>query len=156
MSLLLAVYTGVYVMIAVVGLASLPLLIIRGHGLIGIMVAFLWFVILVCWQGRPKCYEIKDNSLVIVRSFPFRNIAIPLANVHDVLAFKLSMGKTLRLWGMSGLFSDTCWCWNRKFGKFFAAITDGDKVVMLSNGRKYAISPKYPDEFIADLKRMIP
>lgn len=155
MDVLLAVMTGIIVALGIIGLAALPLLIGKGEGEAVAGVAFFWLVILICWQARPKYYEIRDNSFVIVRKFPFRDVIISLADIHDVRAVKLRMSQIWRTFGIGGLFSNTGWFKNREFGKFFASTTDGDKVVMLSNGRKYAISPIAPDEFIADLKRII-
>lgn len=155
MSVGLAVMTGVIVALGVIGLAAVPLLISRGEGALALIVAFLWLVILICWQARPKWYEIGRDALVIVRSFPFRDVVIPLTDIRDAKTARVGALMLWKIYGINGLFSNTGWFRSREFGKFFASITDGNKVVMLSNGKKYAISPKYPDEFVADLKRII-
>ena len=155
MSVGLAVMTGVIVALGVIGLAAVPLLIARGEGAFALIVAFLWLVILICWQARPRYYEIGRDSLVIVRSFPFRDVVIPLTDIRDAKTARLGALMLRKIYGINGLFSNTGWFRSREFGKFFASITDGNKAVMLSNGKKYAISPKYPDEFVADLKHMI-
>jgi len=155
MSVGLAVMSGIIVALGLVGLAAMPLLIEKGQGVIAIIVAMLWLVILVSWQARPKCYEIGRDSLVIVRSFPFIDVVIPLTDMHDARTARVGALMLWKIYGINGLFSNTGWFRSREFGKFFASITDGNKAVMLSNGKKYAISPKYPDEFVADLKHII-
>lgn len=155
MSVPLAVMSGVTVTIGIIGLAAVPLLVGKEWGVAKLVAALLWPVILISWQARPKCYEIRGDALVIVRSFPFRDVVIPLADIRDVRSAKLGALMLRKIYGINGLFSNTGWFRSREFGKFFASVTDGDKVVMLSNGQRYAISPAQPDEFIADLKRII-
>lgn len=153
MSTGLAVMSGVFVAVAVIGLAAVPLLIGRGQGVMVLIVAFLWLIILICWQARPRCYELREDCIAVIRGWPYRNVIIPLADIKDVRIARLRWA-----WKTCGIdfpFSMSGWFRSKELGKFFASVTDADKVVLLSNGRKYAISPKYPDEFAADLKRII-
>jgi hypothetical protein len=152
MSVSLALSSGVLAFLGIIGLAALPLLIVRHEPGLIIMVPVLWVLIIYSWFLRPRCYEITDESIIITRQWPYKNAIIPLAGIKEVKRGKV--GKARMNYG-TDWFSLTGWFRNKEFGKFFMSVTDPDKVVLLSNGVYCAISPRYPDEFVADLKRII-
>ena len=108
MSVSLAIWSGVFVILGIIGLAALPLLFRRHETsgwLIGIIV--VWFWIVYGWLLRPKCYEIRDDSLVITRQWPYKSAIIPLKGIKEVQ--RVRIGKARIIYGASGLFSDTGW-----------------------------------------------
>ncbi|MBP6963894.1 MAG: hypothetical protein KBC96_05750 [Armatimonadetes bacterium] len=117
-----------------------------------LVAAFLLILIWTCWQIAPKRYDLTDDSLVIVRGWPFRDIPIPVAKILDVCPVKLSSFTTLRTFGVGGLFSASGWFWNKDIGSFFAEITNGHRTVLIDAGRKYVISPEDPHEFVQDIQ----
>lgn len=117
-------------------------------------VALLAVVIAVSWQMKPARYEVSDESVRVVRGWPFRNIAIPKAEIRDVRPVVLTW-RTIRTCGVGGLFSTGGWFWSRELGHFLVAMTNGHKLVLISNGGKFVISPGNPDEFISDVRSRI-
>lgn len=113
--------------------------------------AFVAVVIAFSWQMRPARYEISDEGVTIVRAWPFGNIAIPKAEIKDVRPVKLT-AKTIRTFGVGGLFGTGGWSWNRDLGNFFVAITNGHKLLLISNGEKFVISPEDPERFVNEVK----
>ena len=113
--------------------------------------ALVALVIAISWQMRPARYEVSDEAVRIVRAWPFKSIAIPKAEIKDVRPVKLT-AKTLRTCGVGGLFGSGGWFWNRELGRFFVAITNGRKLVLIANGGKFVISPDDPDRFVQELK----
>ncbi|HET6453686.1 MAG TPA: PH domain-containing protein [Armatimonadota bacterium] len=154
MSVGLAVISGIVLALGIIGLAALPLLFRRsdnGGWFVGIIA--LWILIVHAWSLWPRCYEIRDDSIIISRQWPYKSAIIPLKGIEEVK--RVQIGKARLVYGSIGLFSDTGWFRNKEFGKFFMSVTDPDKAVMLSNDSRYVLSPKYPDEFVADLKHII-
>jgi hypothetical protein len=117
-------------------------------------VALVALVIAISWQMRPARYEVSDESVRIVRAWPFKSIAIPKAEIKDVRPVTLTW-KTIRSFGVGGLFGTGGWFWNKELGNFLVAMTNGHKLVLISNGGKFVISPENPDEFIRDLQSRI-
>ena len=111
-------------------------------------------VIAISWQVKANRYEINEDSIILVRGWPFRDIVIPLADVKKVEKVTIS-SKTIRTFGVGGLFSSTGWFWNKDIGHFFVSATNGYCIVLISNGKKWAISPENPDEFVADMSSRI-
>ena len=114
-------------------------------------VALVAVVIAVSWQMRPARYEVSDESVRIVRGWPFKSIMIPKIQIKDVRPVSRSW-KTIRTCGVGGLFGSGGWFWNKELGHFLVAITNGHKLVLIANGGKFVISPENPDRFIQDLK----
>ena len=111
-------------------------------------------VIAISWQFRPFRYEIRDEAITIVRGWPFKSIAIPLATVREIRSATLR-GLTVRSFGIGGLFGSGGWFWNKELGRFFASVTNIKHTVLIANGQSFVISPERPDEFIADVKQTI-
>ena len=116
--------------------------------------ALVALVIAISWQMRPARYEVSDESVRIVRAWPFKSIAIPKAEIRDVRPVTLTW-KTIRSFGVGGLFGTGGWFWNKELGHFLVAMTNGHKLVLISNGGKFVISPENPDEFIKDVQSRI-
>lgn len=117
--------------------------------------AFLLLLIWICWQIAPKRYDLTDDALIIVRGWPFRDISIPTAEIHDVRPVKISPFSTIRTFGVGGLFSASGRFWNKEIGGFYAGITNSKATVLISNSKKYVISPEDADQFLADMESHI-
>ena len=120
----------------------------------------LWFVfgllaviMFISQQMSPKRYEISDTDMTIIRGWPFKNVAIPLDQVRVVRDVKLPWS-TIRTGGVGGLFGSGGWFWNKEIGSFFAAFTNGHKLVFIDARRKYVISPEDPEGFIAEVSKL--
>ena len=114
-------------------------------------VALVAVVIAISWQMRPARYEIPDVGITIVRGWPFKSIVIPKAEVREVRRLKVTQ-MTIRTCGVGGLFGSGGWFWNKDLGRFFVAMTNGHKLVLIENGGKFVISPENPDRFVQDVK----
>ena len=114
-------------------------------------VALLVVVIAISWPMRPVRYEVSDEAVRIVRTWPFKSIEIPTAEIRDVRPVVLTW-RTIRTCGVGGLFGTGGWFWNKELGHFLVAMTNGHKLVLISNGGKFVISPDNPDEFIKDVQ----
>ena len=117
-------------------------------------VALVAVVIAISWPMRPARYEVSDESVRIVRAWPFKTIAIPKAEIRDVRPVVLTW-RTIRTCGVGRLFGTGGWFWNKELGRFFVAMTNGHKLVLISNGGKFVISPENADEFISDVQSRI-
>lgn len=116
--------------------------------------ALLVLVIWIGWQIAPKRFDVTDDSLVIVRGWPFRNISVPLREITSVERVKLSM-TTMRSFGVGGLFSHSGIFWNRQIGRFYAGITSTGDTVLVTAREKFVISPEDPEQFVADMQSRI-
>jgi hypothetical protein len=106
----------------------------------------LILLVVLCWQVKAERYEIRDDTIVIVRGWPFSDIVIPLSEVREVRPFKFTL-RTIRTFGVGGLFSSTGFFWNKEAGKFFASVTNLKCAVLIDGKDKIVISPENPDEF---------
>ena len=108
------------------------------------------------WQMRVRRYEVREDSIRIVRGWPLRTITIPLAEVCDVRRYDTSPahGPTLRLMGVGGMFSSSGVFWNKETGEFFATVTNMGRAVFIQANEKYLISPDAPEGFIADVREV--
>jgi hypothetical protein len=112
---------------------------------------FMVVVIILCWQAKASRYEVGDSSIRLVRGRPYRDIVIPLADVREVTRYRFTLG-TIRTFGVGGLFSSTGLFWNKELGRFFATVTNLKNAVLITDGKKFVISPENPDEFIAEVQ----
>jgi hypothetical protein len=116
--------------------------------------ALLAVVIAIGRQIAPKRLEVTDDSLVIVRGWPFRNILISLNEITGAERVKLSM-LTMRSFGVGGLFSHSGRFWGSGIGSFYGGITSVADAVLITAGEKVVISPEDPDQFVADMQSKI-
>lgn len=113
--------------------------------------ALLVLVILISRQIAPKRLEVTDDSLVIIRGWPFRKISVPLREITSVERVKLSMW-TMRSFGVGGLFSHSGRFWGSGIGTFYGGITSVADAVLIAAGEKFVISPDDPDQFVQDIE----
>lgn len=113
--------------------------------------AILLAVLFISWQMKPARYEVSDESVRIVRGWPFSDVVIPRPEIKDARRVKMT-GTTLRTCGVGGLFGSGGWFWNKEIGRFFAAITNGYNLVLIEDGGKFVISPENPDEFADSIR----
>ena len=115
---------------------------------------FFYLLVDLCWRVKASGYEIRDDSITIVRGWPFKDIVIPLSDVREVRPFKFTLA-TIRSFGVGGLFSATGFFWNKEAGKFFASVTNLKCAVLIEAKQKFVISPEKPDEFAAAVQQSI-
>lgn len=124
-----------------VGLASL------------IPASILAIVMAVSYYFSIRHYEISDGKLMVRR--PFDAIQIPLGNISDVHTVdRKSLRRTVRTFGIGGLFSYTGTFWNKEFGSMTWYVTRMDKAVLMvdAKGTKVVVSPDEAERFVKFLK----
>ncbi len=140
--------------ILMVGCAAVGVLVAEMRPLITVAVLLAvtaWF----SWRIAPKRYEATGEAVVIVRGWPFRDISIPVSGIREVRRVTLSPWKTVRTFGVGGLFSYSGRFWARDVGKFYGGVTDFGRAVLIDAGERYVISPENPDDFVRDIRVMI-
>jgi len=107
-------------------------------------------ILLIGWLAKPIQYEIRDDSLSIVRSFPFSKITIGRSEIKDVRHVRLKSitpASVAVAWvfGYAGRFS------SKELGAFSLFATSPRDAVLISAKQNYVISPANPKRFIQDL-----
>lgn len=114
--------------------------------------AFLAIGSWYCLEIAPKRYDVTDEAMVIVRGRSFSKISIPLNDIREVRRVKLSPWSTIRTFGVGGVFSYSGRFRARNVGKFYGAITDLSRTVLIEAGKKYVISPEDPAQFVEEIQ----
>lgn len=116
------------------------------YGIAGILA----LIVAAGWLARPVQYEVRDDSVTIRRSRPFKSITIAKSAMKSVRHFELqSFSPTARslpwVFGYSGRFR------NKDLGDFVMVATGPKEVVVIEAGEKYVISPANPRRFVHDV-----
>ena len=107
-----------------------------------------------CALTVVRGYRIISNVLLVERLLWTTRISLEGLVAAEVAPRALR--GTLRLWGNGGLFSFSGWFWSKRLGRFRMFATDPRRVVVLQfRNRCVVISPKWPDEFVDQLKHEI-
>ena len=125
-------------------LSLIPLIIL--YGIAGILA----LIIIAGWLARPVQYEVRDDSVTIRRSRPFRSITIGKQGIKSIRHVQLqSFSPTIRslpwVFGYSGRFR------NAELGSFLMLATGVKEVVLIEAGEKYIISPMNSRRFLHDM-----
>lgn len=135
------------------GLAGLVALVTGAAG----VPAFRWvglamvLVLGICGLFGVGGYEVSREA-VVVRRLLWR-WRIPLEALQSVEADPRAMAGSLRLWGVGGCFSWSGLYWNRRLGRYWAAVTDPAKAVVLRWDRKVVVlSPDEPERLLAAVR----
>ena len=142
-------------------------------GAIGVVV--LW----TCktWFRRTLRYELTDQSLTIVRKWPYGSMVIPVSEIQSIERLHAKRSTTTRyfegspyperldgwvaeepldegfLYMKPGIFE--CQVSARNM-RLYSTVTDLHRMVLITGrGISYLISPEEPDEFIRDIRVMI-
>lgn len=110
----------------------------------------LALVVIAGWMARPVQYEVRDDSITIRRSGPFKSITIGKQAIKSIRHIQLhSFLPTARslpwVFGYSGRFR------SKEFGSFLMYATGAKEVVLIEAGEKYVISPANPRRFMHDV-----
>jgi len=99
-------------------------------------------------------YRLTDRHLVVRR--PGWSTRLPLAGLAEVTGEPEGLRHSLRLFGNSGLYVINGWYWNRRFGRFRAYATDGDRAVLLryADGRRFVVTPDDVQHFIVRIRTL--
>ena len=99
------------------------------------------------WLSRPTRYEVRSDSVAIVRLWPFSTIAIPLSGVKEVRHFKLSGAAPASL-GLPWIFGYSGRFGGGELGVFLFFGTGVGEVVSIGAGETYVLSPENPKRFV--------
>lgn len=89
-------------------------------------------------------YEVSRDGVVVRRLL--WSWQLPLAGLRSAEVDPCAMAGSLRLWGVGGCFSWSGLYWNRRLGRFWAAVTDPEKAVVLRWDRRVVVvSPDVPE-----------
>jgi len=106
-------------------------------------------ILLLTYLYAPKCYEITERGVVIVRRIG--SIQIPFSAIRRF--YGADLGRVgLRLWGCGGLFGYFGLYSIRGMGRVWVYATKKEVVVIETDSKKYAISPENIFEFLETLK----
>jgi hypothetical protein len=109
-------------------------------------------LVLGCLPFMIRGYAITDDAILIRRLFwTTRLDRSALTSAESVLK---AMKGSLRTCGNGGVFSFTGWYWNKPLGFYRAFVTDLNRTVVLSFGKRtVVVSPGEPEDFVSELKR---
>jgi hypothetical protein len=139
---------GVAVLVAVVASAA------RGPAFRWVGLAMV-LVLGICGLFAVRGYEVSREA-VVVRRLLWR-WRLPLEALQSVEADPRAMAGSLRLWGVGGCFSWSGLYWNRRLGRYWAAVTDPAKAVVLRWDRKVVVlSPDEPERLLAAVRQAVP
>lgn len=109
---------------------------------------------LYSWLGKPARYEVTDDAVTIIMRRPFRGRKIPVQRIEEVFRTSVPFAclNDTCGFGFFGVFSTTAKCWSKRLGSFQAAVTNPEQAILITADKKYVISPRDPDAFIADVR----
>lgn len=115
----------------------------------------MMLVVGICGLLVVRGYEVSKEAVVVRRLL--WDWRLPLAGLRSVEVDRQAMAGSLRLWGVGGCFSWSGLYWNRRLGRYWAAVTDPAKAVVLRWDRKVVVlSPDEPDRLVAAVRRSVP
>jgi hypothetical protein len=111
-------------------------------------------VLLVPYLFKPKGFRLKIKELTIERTI--NAITIPYEQISRIQRGNWTW-KAIRLGGSGGLYGYLGLFHFFGIGRVWMYVTNRHKMVLIEtdNGKKYAISPEDPDDFIFQLKRKL-
>lgn len=114
----------------------------------------LVLVLGICGLFGVRGYEVSMEAVVVRRLL--WNWRLPLAGLRSVEVDPRAMAGSLRLWGVGGCFSWSGLYWNRRLGRYWAAVTNPEKAVALRWDRKVVVvSPEVPERLVAAVRRAL-
>ena len=119
-------------------------------------VVFGLLTILVHLYGRPRCFEISDEGMIIV--WPARIRKLPRGAFTEVRPIKrIELGRMIRKFGAGGIFGQFGWFHSVYMGNLDTYITrnDGMVLIRLRNRRPLLITPENPDDFVQALQAIV-
>ena len=96
-------------------------------------------------------YTVTPEAILVHRLF--WSTRLPLARLESAEVAPEVMRRSMRLWGIGGLFSFAGWFWNKALGIYRAYTTDLHRTVVLRfPGRPVVLSPAMPDQFVSEIR----
>lgn len=119
-------------------------------------VIFTTLTVMINMYGRPKCFEISREGLVII--WPARTRKLPRGAFTEIRIIKrIELGRITRQFGIGGLFGQFGWYRSVYMGNIDTYITrnDGMVLIRLRNRRPILITPENPQEFVKALQAVV-
>lgn len=119
-------------------------------------IAFTTLTVMVNMYGRPKCFEISSEGMVIV--WPARTRKLPRAAFTEIRTIKrMELGRMVRKFGIGGIFGQFGWFHSVYIGNVDAYMTrnDGMVLIKLRNRRPILITPENPEKFVKALQVVV-
>ena len=116
---------------------------------------FLGLVLYFTRALAPRGLILDDVDLTVDRAMS--PLTIPLREVTEARkAAPEELKRAIRLFGASGFYAHYGWFWTKQLGRFrMYSRRLNDLVLVTAAGRRYALGPDSPDEFLADLGKLI-
>lgn len=113
-----------------------------------------FIVLLVPYLFKPKGFTLNFKELVIERTI--NTISVPYLEISKVQRGNWTW-KAIRLGGSGGLYGYLGLFHFFSIGRVWMYVTNRHKMVLIEtgSGKKYAISPEDPDDFVFQLKRKL-
>ncbi len=149
--LLIVLSIFVTLVLIAVGLAA-----VRLGGIPGLFAKIVPSVILgVTALFTVRGLTLTDDALVVRRLGWVTEL--PLAGIRSVEAIPRAMSRSIRLFGIGGLFSFSGIYWSKRLGRYRAYVTDQNRTVVIRwRSATAVVSTADPDALIAALQRRIP
>ncbi|MEI6175644.1 MAG: PH domain-containing protein [Verrucomicrobiota bacterium] len=107
-------------------------------------------IVLGCLPFMIRSYTMTEDAILIRRLF--WSTRLSRAGLTSAQALPKAMKGSLRTCGNGGAFSFTGWYWSKSLGAYRAYVTDLNRTVVLSFGKRtVVISPDEPEDFVIQL-----
>jgi len=129
------------------GIRSMPLVAaVILYSIAGIVALVLY----LGWLARPLRYEVRDDSVTLVRPRPFAAITIPKSAIKEMRHLKLGQIKPAGLsigwvFGYAGRFR------SGDLGEIMIFGTNPEHAVLIHADEKYVFTPSNPKRFMHDI-----
>ena len=129
------------------GITSMP---ISAAIVLYIVAGIIALVLLIGWLAKPIRYEVRDDSVSIVRMWPFSTIRIPKSEITEIRHLRLvSVAPTsvavIWIFGYVGRFR------SNELDSFVMLATNLSEPVLINADERYIVSPANPKRFMHDL-----
>ena len=133
----------------------IDLLLVGRVGMVYLIVLNIFFsaFLLGAYLFAPRAYEITQTGIVVRRIL--RSFEIPFSSMKRVYVRDLGL-MSMRLFAMGGLFGFYGLYAVKGLGRIWVYVTRREKVVVIENRNKYAISPESNEEFLEILRKVVP
>ena len=138
---------GALLLALVGGIRSMPVVaVIILYSVAGVVALVLY----LGWLARPLRYEVRDDSVTLIRSRPFSAITIPKSAIKEMRHLKLGQIKPAGLsiawvFGYAGRFQ------SGDLGEIMIFGTNPGHAVLIHADEKYVFTPSNPKRFMHDI-----
>ncbi len=116
------------------------------YGLAAIVLAIIGISLL----ARPVRYDVRDDSLTIVRYRPFADITFPKSAIKEIRHVKLGEIKPVSL-AIFGVFGYVGRFKSEEQGSIVMIATNPEHAVLIVTDNRYIITPSNPKRFLHDM-----